>query len=294
MKNLTQFINFSAVARHGSFANAARDLGLAPSSVAKSVARLEADLGARLFHRTTRSVALTEEGRRLFEKCSRLLDEIDALDLHPIREDDEPAGVLRIGAPVGYGTRVILPRLATLQDRFPALDIDLRLSDERVNLLDGGLDAAIRFGELEDSTLMARKIDEQNLVLCASPSYLKRHAPIQSISGLAGHRTIAFRLPTIGRDRALQFVEDGEPVSISGSARFHISHGEALVHAALLGIGVPQIPQFFAQPFFESGALIELLHSFRPQPLSVSLILPSSRNRPPRVEALVKLLTGSP
>lgn len=293
MKNLTQFINFSAVAKHGSFANAARDLGLAPSSMAKSVARLEEELGAQLFHRTTRSVTLTEEGHRLFAKCSRLLDEIDALDLHSIRESDEPAGMLRIGAPVGYGTRVLLPKLAKLQKRFPALEIDLRLSDERVSLHDEGLDAAIRFGELEDSALVARKIDEQNLILCASPSYLERHLPVRTIEDLAGHHTIAFRLPTNGRDRVLQFVEQAEPVSINTDVRFHISHGEALAHAALLGIGVAQIPEFFAQPFLESGALIELLSSFRPKPLSVSLILPGSRNRPPRVKALVDVLTGS-
>lgn len=184
MKNLGQFLNFSVVARHGSFAQAARELGLAPSSVAKSVARLEKDLGARLFHRTTRALTLTEEGRTLYAKCELLVAQIDALDLTSLGGSDEPAGMLRIGAPIGYGVRIVLPLLARLRERHPALEFDLRLSDGRVSLLDEGFDAVIRFGELEDSSLIAHKIDEQPLVLCASPAYL--YAPSHTYNSRSG------------------------------------------------------------------------------------------------------------
>jgi DNA-binding transcriptional LysR family regulator len=293
MKNLSQFVNFSAVARHGSFAQAARELGLAPSSVAKSVARLEKDLGARLFHRTTRAVTLTEEGRALFAKSARLLEEIEALDLDSVSDNDEPAGVLRIGAPIGYGVRVVLPVLARLRERYPLLEFDLRLSDGRVSLTDEGLDASIRFGELEDSSLIAQKIDEQALVLCASPTYLSRHARIRAVRELEDHTLIAFRLPTNGRDRPLEFIENGEKVSVESQAPFRISHGEALAEAALLGIGLAQMPEFFARQYLAAGALVEVLANFRPAPLAVNLVLPGSRVRPARVRALVEAFTAS-
>lgn len=290
MKNLSQFVNFAAVARHGSFAQAARELGLAPSSVAKSVARLEKDLGARLFHRTTRAVTLTEEGRTLFAKSARLLEEIEALDLTSVN-DDEPSGVLRIGAPIGYGVRVLLPVLARLRERYPQLRFDLRLSDGRVSLLDEGLDAAIRFGELEDSSLIAQQIDEQALVLCASPAYLTRHSKIRAVKDLAHHSVIAFRMPTSGRERPLEFVEHGEKVALNADATFSISHGEALADAALLGLGLAQMPEFFARSYIADGSLVEVLRSCRPAPLAVNLVLPGSRVRPARVRALIDELT---
>jgi LysR family transcriptional regulator, regulator for bpeEF and oprC len=291
MKNLSQFVNFAAVARHGSFAQAARELGLAPSSVAKSVARLEKDLGARLFHRTTRAVTLTEEGRTLFAKSARLLEEIEALDLTSVN-DDAPSGVLRIGAPIGYGVRVMLPVLARLRERHPQLRFDLRLSDGRVSLLDEGLDAAIRFGELEDSSLIAQKIDEQPLVLCASPAYLSRHPKIRAVKDLAHHSLIAFRLPTSGRERPLEFVEQGEKIALNPDAAFSISHGEALADAALLGLGLAQMPEFFARACLADGSLVEVLRLCRPAPLAVNLVLPGSRVRPARVRALIDELTG--
>ncbi|MFB9124799.1 LysR family transcriptional regulator [Paraburkholderia dipogonis] len=291
MKNLSQFLNFSAVARYGSFAQAARELGLAPSSVAKSVARLEKDLGGRLFHRTTRALTLTEEGRALYAKCELLVAQIDALDLTSLGESDEPAGVLRIGAPIGYGVRIVLPLLARLRERHPALEFDLRLSDGRVSLLDEGLDAVVRFGQLEDSSLIAHKIDEQPLVLCASPAYLSTHQSIRATHDLAHHTVIVFRLPTHGRDRPLEFVEKGKPVTFTPNTPFRISHGEALAEAAVLGIGIAQMPQFYAQPYLAEGALVELLPRCRPTPLAVNLVLPGSRVRAARVRALVEALT---
>ncbi|SDR20904.1 DNA-binding transcriptional regulator, LysR family [Paraburkholderia fungorum] len=293
MKNLSQFLNFSAVARHRSFAQAARELGLAPSSVAKSVARLEKDLGARLFHRTTRALTLTEEGRTLFAKCESLAAQIDALDLMSLGESDEPSGMLRIGAPIGYGVRIVLPLLARLRELHPALEFDLRLSDGRVAVLDEGFDAVVRIGQLEDSTLIAHKIDEQQLVLCASPAYLSMHHPIRSIHDLAHHTVIVFRLPTHGRDRPLEFIEKGRPVTLTPNTSFRISHGEALAEAAVLGIGIAQMPQFLAQQHLAEGALVELLPRCRPTPLAVNLVLPGSRVRAARVRALVDALTDA-
>ncbi|WP_345815156.1 LysR substrate-binding domain-containing protein [Paraburkholderia sp. PREW-6R] len=290
MKNLSQFLNFAAVGRHGSFARAARELSLAPSSVAKSIARLEQELGVRLFHRTTRSVQMTAEGQTLFARCSRLLDEIDALDLHSVADAGAPTGVLRVGAPIGYGTRVVLPVLTALQRRYPALEADLRLSDEQVDLVREGLDAVIRFGTLNDSSMIARQFDSQPLVLCASPDYLAAHPKIRGVGDLTHHAVVAFRMPTSGRERPLEFIDRGEPVTITPKTRFRISHGEALVNAAVQSAGVVQIPEFMARRYLDSGALQELLPHCRPAPLPVNVIVPGSRTRPARVEALVTAL----
>jgi LysR family transcriptional regulator, regulator for bpeEF and oprC len=292
MKNLSQFVNFAAVARHGSFAQAARELGLAPSSVAKSVARLEKELGAQLFHRTTRSVKLTEEGRRLYAKSERLLEEIEALDLGAVAASDEPAGRLRLSAPIGYGSRVLLPILTRLHRRYPLLEIDLRFADGRVNLLDEGLDAAVRFGELDDSSLIARRIDEQPLVLCAHPAYLAANARIRTVDDLRNHALLAFRMPTTGRDRPLQFVENGREIALAPDSRFRLNHGEALAEAAALGAGLAQVPEFLAEPHLRSGALVEVLPKCRPAPLSVNLVMPGTRVRPARMQALIEALTG--
>ncbi|ASL45318.1 HTH-type transcriptional regulator PgrR [Burkholderia sp. AD24] len=290
MKNLSQFLNFAAVARHGSFARAARELSLAPSSVAKSIARLEQELGVRLFNRTTRSVHLTEEGQTLFAKCSRLLDEIDALDLRSVSDAAEPAGTLCIGAPIGYGTQVVLPVLTALQRRYPALDFDLRLSDEQVDVVGEGLDAVVRFGALNDSSMIARQFDSQPLVLCASPAYLAAHPKIRAVADLAQHGVVAFRMPTSGRERSLEFVEKGQAVTIAPKSRFRISHGEALIGAAVQGAGLVQVPEFMARRHLDSGALDELLPHCRPAPLPVNVIVPGSRTRPVRVDALIDAL----
>ncbi|PQV53040.1 LysR family transcriptional regulator [Paraburkholderia sp. BL21I4N1] len=293
MKNLSQFLNFAAVARHGGFAHAARELSLAPSSVAKSIARLEQELGVRLFHRTTRSVHLTEEGQTLFAKCSRLLDEIDALDLRSVSAAAEPAGTLSIGAPIGYGTQIVLPALTALQRRYPALEFDLRLSDEQVNVVGEGLDAVIRFGALNDSSMIARQFDSQPLVLCASPAYLAAHPKIRAVADLAQHALVAFRMPTSGRERALEFVEKGHAVTIAPKSRFRISHGEALIGAAVQGAGLVQVPEFMARRHLDSGALDELLPQCRPAPLPVNVIVPGSRTRPARVDVLIDALMNS-
>ncbi|AKM03968.1 LysR family transcriptional regulator [Burkholderia pyrrocinia] len=292
MKNLSQFVHFAAVARHCSFAKAARDLGLAPSSVAKSVARLEKDLGVQLFHRTTRSVSLTAEGRQLYTKSERLIEEIEALDLGAVGARDEPAGPLRIAAPVGYGSRVLLPILTRLQQRHPLLEIDLRLADGRVNLLDEGIDAAVRFGALDDSSLVARRIGEQALILCAHPDYLAANPTIRSVDDLRKHRLIAFRMPTTGRDRPLEFIEHGRTVALTIESGFRIDHGEALAEAAALGAGLAQFPAFLANAHLRSGTLVEVLPTCRPAPLPINLVMPGSRTRPARVRALVNALAG--
>lgn len=292
MKNLKQFMSFAAVARNSSFAAAARELGLAPSSVAKSVARLESDLGVRLFHRTTRAVRLTEEGDALFVKCARVLEEIDALDLSAKGAAEEPSGTLRVGAPIGYGMRRIVPVLSRLMTRYPALTVDMRLSDERVNLITEGLDAVVRIGSLEDSGLIARRFDEQRLVLCATPRYLQARGSVNDVEDIERHSVILFRMPTSGRERPLEFMVDGEPLQLRPPSRFVLSHGDAMVEAVIQGVGIAQVPEHMVAHYIRDGALVELLADFRPPALSVSVITLGARLMPPRVRAFIDALVS--
>jgi LysR family transcriptional regulator, regulator for bpeEF and oprC len=290
MKNLKQFLSFAAVARNSSFAAAARELGLAPSSVAKSVARLESDLGVRLFHRTTRAVRLTAEGDALFAKCARVLEEIELLELSATHSAEAPAGTLRVGAPIGYGTRRIVPVLNRLLAAYPALNVDMRLTDERVNPITEGLDAVVRIGSLDDSGLVARRFDQQHLVLCASPAYIKIHGALRAIEEVEQRSVIVFRMPTSGRERPLEFVDAAEKIQVRPQSRFALSHGDAMVEAVLQGAGIAQVPEHMVAHHITQGALVEELPGCRPAPLPVSVLTPGARMMPPRVRSFIDAL----
>jgi len=288
--NLTQFVAFAAVARHLSFAQASRELGVAPSSVAKSVARLETRMGVRLFVRTTRSVQLTADGEELFRRCSDVLAQVTELEEMTDVRSSEPTGILRISAPIGYGGKVVIPVIGQLLARHPKLRADLRLSDERVDLARDGLDGTLRFGKLPDSSLIAREIDRQPLVLCASPRYLAQRGTPTTPAEVAGHDVIAFRMPGSGRDRPLEFRVDGETVTPTFTPRMWLSHGESLVDAMLADGGLAQVPQFMAQEALATGRLVELMPTLRPEPLQVNLVTSGGRTLVPRVRVLLDAL----
>jgi LysR family transcriptional regulator for bpeEF and oprC len=292
VQGLQQFVAFAETAKHGGFAAAARELGVAPSTLAKSVARLETDLGVKLFHRTTRQVQLTPDGERLFQRCQRVLVEVEDLQAEAAGSRAAPAGTLRINLPVYYGKRFVLPLLANLARKFPALRLDIRLSDRWVDLVQEGVDLAVRMGALADSTLIARRIDQQNLVLCASASYLAAHGAPRRIEDLAGHAAIAFRLPTTGRIRPWQFRQRGTPVELAPPAQVHINDTETLVVALKLGMGLCQLPDNLVQDELASGELVEVLPGSRPEAMPINVVYPSGRLLPARVRAAIDSLEG--
>jgi len=290
LNGLQQLIAFAQTARRGSFAAAARDLGGAPSTLAKSVARLEASLGVKLFHRTTRQVSLTADGERLFRRCERVLAEVEDLRSEAAGSRANVGGTLRIDAPITYGRRVLLPLLAKLLREHPALDLDLRLQDGYADLVRDGLDAAIRVGELRDSTLVARRIDWQDLVLVASPGYLAARGQPRRIEQLAAHSAIVFRMPTTGRDRPWQLRSGRRVVAMHPANRIQVNDGEGMATAAALGLGIAQIPDNIAFAELARGTLVELLPTHRPPSMPISVVMPSSRLQPPRLRALLEAL----
>jgi LysR family transcriptional regulator, regulator for bpeEF and oprC len=199
--SLQQMAAFAETARHGSFAAAARELGSAPSTLAKAVARLEASLQVKLFHRTTRQVSLTPDGERLYIRCERLLAELEDLQAEASGTRDDPTGLLRVDLPIVLGREWVLPVLARLAQRHPGLQLDVRLQDGYADIVKEGIDVAVRIGPLKDSTLVAQRIASQGMVLVASRAYLEARGTPRRLEDLEAHDAVLFRLPSSGRDR---------------------------------------------------------------------------------------------
>jgi DNA-binding transcriptional LysR family regulator len=293
IKNLSHFIAFDAVARHLSFAKAARELGLAPSSVAKSISKLESRIAVKLFNRTTRSVRLTQEGLALHQQCAQVLADIQALDQLADATSSHVQGVLRVSAPIGYGSKVIMPVVSRLLERHSELRIDLRLSDDRVDIVSLGLDAAIRFGQLADSNLVSRPLERQPLMLCASSRYLQHHPLPDAPEDLDGHTIIGFRMPGSGRNRPLEFTVRGEVIKALIEPRLQVNQGAAMLDALLTDCGMGQLPLFMVQSLLATGELVELLPAYRPPTLDVTLLTPAGRPMQPRLEVFLDALKAA-
>lgn len=290
MQGLQQLMAFSETAKHGGFAAAAREQGVAPSTLAKAVARLEQELRVKLFHRTTRKVSLTPDGERLYERCKRVLAEVEDLQADALGMRATPSGALRINMPVYYGKKFVMPLLVELARKYPALQLDLRFSDRFADLVAENLDLAIRIGTLADSTLVARRIDRQDLLLCATPEYLAQRGTPRRIEDLVNHDAIAFRLPTSGRQRPWQLRQKGAPVELLPAAKLMINDTESLVDGVKTGVGICQLPDNLVLGELASGELVEVLPSCRPEPMPINIVYQSGRLLPARVRAAIQAL----
>lgn len=291
MKGLQQFVAFAQTAKLGNFAAASRELGVAPSTLAKSVARLEVGLGVKLFHRTTRQVRLTPDGERLYQRCQRVLSEIDELQAEAAGTRAIASGLLKVDAPVVWGMRKLVPMLGRLTREHPGLQLEVRLNDAYADLVRDGIDLAVRIGHLQDSSLVARRIDGQSMVLCASPRYIEEHGMPRRLDDLQRHAAVVFRLPSSGRNRPWQFSRrGGGTVELNPASRVRVNDGQGIVAALCEGIGICQVPGYMVTDELASGRLVELLPSLRPPPLPISLVYPSGRLVPARVRVAIEAL----
>ena len=290
MKGIEKFLAFSETARCGSFAAAARELSATPSTIAKSVASLEKYLGVNLFHRTTRQVTLTRDGELLFERCQRVLSEIDSLQDEAAGMRGEASGLLRLDVPIVYGRKKVLPVLAQLQLQHPGLNWDIRFSDRFADIVRDGIDLAVRVGHLEDSGLVARRIDWQGMALVASPAYLQNRGVPVNFEDLLSHPSIVFRLPVTGRVLSWRFQDGARSFDITPASPAVFNDGDGMVAAACLGLGLCQVPDYMVQNEIARGELVELLAQHRPEPLPISAVVPSGRLIPPRVRVLLDAL----
>jgi len=257
LDRLTGLEVFAKVAAAGSLSAAARALGMSQTMVTKHIAALEARLGAKLFHRTTRRLSITEAGRSYLESSERILAEIEAADAAVAADRVEPRGMLRINAPVSFGTRQIAPLLAEFAARYPRTSVELGLNDRLVDLAEEGWDLAIRIGHLRDSSLIARRIAPCRIVVCAAPSYLKARGIPQTVSSLAAHNCLGYTLSQRTPVDRWTFGARGE-VGVRVSGNLRANNGDALLAAALAGQGIIHQPSFIVADDLGAGRLVAL------------------------------------
>ena len=248
---------FTKVASAGSFSAAGRALGLSQTMVTKHVAALEARLGVKLFHRSTRRLSITEAGRSYLEASERILAELDAADAAVAAERVEPRGLLRLNAPVTFGARQIAPLLAEFARSHPLVTVELGLNDRLVDLAEEGWDLVIRIGSLSDSSLIARRIAPFRTVLCAAPAYLKARGRPRTVQNLAEHNCLGYTLSRLtGADRWMFGARGEVTVEVSGNLR--ANNGDALRAAAIAGQGLIYQPSFVVADELRAGTLVAL------------------------------------
>ena len=293
MDRLSGILAFVRAAESHSFAQAARVLDVTPSGVGKSISRLETDLGVRLLNRTTRRVSLTDDGAVFFEHCRRILDDLDAAQSLMSNRSAAPRGRLRVSLPTTLGKLFVIPHLAQFLERHPDLTLELSMSDRRVNLVEEGVDIALRIGTLNDSTLVAKPLWQQQVITIASPHYLQGQS-IARMGDLALHRCLMFRWPTTGRERPWLFHIDGRTIDWRPRIFVTLDEGEALVEAVRAGVGITQVPSYMAGHALNRNEVVEVLSEIRPRPDPISAIYASQRNLPARTRAFIDFLTTLP
>ncbi len=291
MADLTGIAIFTNVARLGGFTAAAKAMGLSKSTVSKQIARLEDRLGARLFNRTTRRLALTEIGAAYFERCRRIVEEAEEAELAVTQMHSEPVGTLRINAPVSFGLLHVAPLLGEFMSRHPAIEVAIDVNDRRVDLIEEGLDVAIRIGDLADSSLVARRLAPCRFAVVASPAYWARHAKPDHPSQLSGHNVLIYTLRE--RPEVMRFLDPAQPetpISVNVSGTFRANNGDMLLSAALAGSGVYVCPTFFCGEHLAAGRLEAVLEGHPPPATAVHAVWPPNRHLSAKVRAFVDFL----
>jgi DNA-binding transcriptional LysR family regulator len=279
---------FVAVADLQGFAPAARKLGLSPSGVTRLVAALEERLGARLLQRTTRSVALTDAGARYLERARRVLADVDEAEGSIQDERSRPSGRLAVSAPVGFGRLHVSPVMSEYLKRYPEVSGDLRLSDLMINLVEEGVDLAVRIAHLPDSSLVARQVGEMRRIVVASPVYLKAHGEPATPEAIASHQTIQFGAMSTPPD--WHFVRGGHEVRVAPAPRLTTNSADAAIQYAAQGGGLTRVLAYQAADAIKVGRLKIVLAKFEPPPLPIHIVYPTSRLLSAKVRTFIDLV----
>lgn len=282
---------FCRAAEAGSFTAAAEAAGVTPAAVSRSVARLEARLGVRLFVRTTRQIRLTDDGRAYFERCRPALAEIEDAERAVAGSRSAPAGLLRISVPTTYGHYRVLPRLPEFLRRYPELRVEVNVANRQIDFVEEGYDLAIRLGEPPDSGLVARRLEDAALGVFAAPAYLARRGTPASLEALRGHDCIQFILPRTGRPMPWVFRDGGADVDFPFASRVQVSDDVlGCVTLARAGAGLFQIYRFIVEDELRRGELVEVLQPYAGRSRPFCLLYPRNRHLSQRVRAFVDFM----
>jgi DNA-binding transcriptional LysR family regulator len=288
MDKLVSLRAFAKVVEHGSFSEAARDMRLSRSAVSKYVIDLEQELGVQLLNRTTRSASPTDNGRVYYDRCVAILAEIEEADLAVAHLQAEPRGMLRVNAPMSFGTLHLGRAVATFMERYPELQIELMLSDQQLDTVQEGFDVTIRIADLADSSLIARRIVPARRVLCASPGYLKRRGTPRHPRELRDHDCLRYGHLATGVQWKLTGNDGDHWLQVSW--RLCTNNAEVLRDAAVSGRGIALLPTFIAGPELRRGKLKVILPGYRAPELSVCALYPPTRHLSMKVRVFIDFL----
>ncbi|WP_227687821.1 LysR family transcriptional regulator [Psychrobacter immobilis] len=279
---------FVYVAEYESFTRAAKELGVSTAQVSRQISALEKRLNIKLLYRTTRKVSLTEEGRVFYQHCRGVLDGLDAAEQAVSNLQSKPQGRIKLTAPVTYGEQQLLPLVNNFMVQYSDIEVTAFLSNQKIDLIDGGYDLAIRIGKLSDSTMMAKKLSHRTNFVCAAPDYLKKYGIPHSLTELNQHNCL------LGTRDYWHFIEDGKNADkeknlrVFGSVQYNSGH--SLVDAALKGLGIVQLPDYYVQKHLASGALVSVLDNYREPEESIWAVYPHNRHLSPKIRLLVDYL----
>lgn len=277
---------FVCVVETESFTAAAKRLEVSVAHISRQVNQLEDRLGAKLLYRTTRKLRLTEVGEVYYQHARKILDDMQAAERAVMEMEGKPTGKLRITAPVYYGEYFLAPLVNDFLLQYPQLDLELKLTNETVDLVREGYDLAIRLGTLDSSSLMCRKLARRTQYLCAAPAYLATHGTPQTLADLANHRCLGGSLDH------WRFLENGKLRNWRVGSAWSCNSGLALKDAALKGLGIVQLPDYYVQEALAQGSLVSLLESHRLPDDGVWVVYPQNRHLSPKVRLLVDFLVA--
>ncbi|MBA6224910.1 LysR family transcriptional regulator [Colwellia sp. MB02u-18] len=275
---------FVYVAENESFTLASKKMAISTAQVSRQISALEKRLNIKLFYRTTRKVSLTEEGRVFYQHCRSVLDGLDAAERAITNLQSKPQGKIKLTAPVTYGEKQILPLVNNFVKRYSDVEVSAYLSNRQIDLAEDGYDLAIRLGKLSDSSMMAKKLGKRSNYVCASPRYLDSHGIPHSISELSKHNCL------LGTADYWHFRELNKEKSVRVKGRLRYNSGHSLTDAALKGLGIVQLPDYYVQQHLRSGELISLLDNYRALDEGIWAVYPQNRHLSPRIRLLVDYL----
>ncbi|KZN43046.1 LysR family transcriptional regulator [Pseudoalteromonas luteoviolacea] len=275
---------FVAVAICGSFTGAADQLNTSVAQVSRRVKALEATLGYQLLNRTTRKLSLTTEGNVFLSHAKHLQHVLDDATSALRQRDAEPAGKIKITAPVMYGEQYIMPLINQFMSIYPNIQVDMELNNNQLDLIEQGFDFAIRLGNLKDSSLRARLLAHRQTLVCAAPSYLTNAPKLNTLEDLEQHYCL------LGKSSIWRFVKQGKETHFNAKGRLRCNSGWALVDAAIQGLGLVQLPHYYVEEAISSNALVEVLDQFKPESEGIWAVYPPRRYLPTSVRELLEYL----
>jgi len=281
---------FSRVVECASFTRAADTLRIPRSSVSAAVQELEGRVGARLLHRTTRRVSPTQDGTAFYERCQRVIAEVEDTENLFRQTAAQPSGRLRIDVPGRVGRLIIAPALPEFLDHYPQIDVDLGVTDRAVNLVEDSVDCVLRVGPLGDSGLIARLIGKLQLINVASPAYLTRHGTPETPDDLGDHWAVNYASPSSGRIEDWEWIEDGKLRTKTLRGRVTVNSAEAYIACSLAGLGLIQIPAYDVKRHLDAEELVEVMSGYRAEPMPMTLLYPHRQHLSRRLQVFADWL----